>query len=188
MNMDQALQAFIDESRELLEVMENALLGIEEADEKTEMVNAIFRAAHTIKGSAGLFGLDHIVEFTHVVESVLDRVRDGKVKIEDALVALLLACRDHMGVLISALDADPSNPDPALVRQGEQYVTSLCVYLDQTSGEKILQVAVANADPENFQRIQGSDNSTDNWHISLRFSSDVLKNGMDPLSFLRYLQ
>ncbi len=188
MNMDQALQAFIDESCELLEVMENALLGIEHAGEKTEMVNAIFRAAHTIKGSAGLFGLDHIVEFTHVVESVLDRVRDNTVDIEGKLVALLLACRDHMGMLIGALDADPANPDPSLLQQGKQYVASLRVYLGQASDEKILQVTLPNADPADFQRIQSPDNSIDNWHISLRFGPDVLKNGMDPMSFLRYLQ
>jgi HPt (histidine-containing phosphotransfer) domain-containing protein len=57
--------------------METALLAIEGADDKSEMVNAIFRAAHTIKGSSGLFSLDHVVAFTHVVESVLDKVRAG---------------------------------------------------------------------------------------------------------------
>jgi two-component system chemotaxis sensor kinase CheA len=80
MNLDQVLQTFIVESRELLEDMENALLAVEQEEIKTEMVNAIFRAAHTIKGSAGLFGLDHIVAFTHIVESVLDQVRDGKIE------------------------------------------------------------------------------------------------------------
>jgi two-component system chemotaxis sensor kinase CheA len=55
------------------------------------MVNAIFRAAHTIKGSSGLFSLDHVVAFTHVVESVLDRVRGGKLAMGDELVATLLA-------------------------------------------------------------------------------------------------
>lgn len=77
MNIDQALQTFISESRELLGEMEQALLGLEQAEQKDELVNAIFRAAHTIKGSAGLFSLDPIVEFTHVVESVLDKVRAG---------------------------------------------------------------------------------------------------------------
>ncbi len=57
MKMDEALQAFITESRELLERMEEALLHIEQQPDDAETINAIFRAAHTIKGSAGIFGL-----------------------------------------------------------------------------------------------------------------------------------
>jgi two-component system chemotaxis sensor kinase CheA len=80
MNLDQALQTFFAESRELLDAMEATLLTLgQECDPET--INAIFRAAHTIKGSAGLFGLDAVVAFTHVVESVLDEVREGRVAI-----------------------------------------------------------------------------------------------------------
>jgi len=86
MNLDDALETFILECRELLEDMETALLSVEQAEEKDQLVNAIFRAAHTIKGSSGLFSLDHVVAFTHVVESVLDRVRAGKLQIADKLV------------------------------------------------------------------------------------------------------
>ena len=74
MNLDQALQTFFAESRDLLEEMETALLALNQQTdpgEIAETVNAIFRAAHTIKGSAGLFGLDGVVAFTHGVESVL---------------------------------------------------------------------------------------------------------------------
>ena len=94
MNLDEALQTFITESRELLEDMENALLNIDIAGDQGEAINAIFRAAHTIKGSAGLFSLDHIVAFTHVVESLLDEVRDGRVVINDEMIVLLLSCCD----------------------------------------------------------------------------------------------
>jgi two-component system chemotaxis sensor kinase CheA len=83
-----------------------------------DAVNAIFRAAHTIKGSAGMFGLDPVVAFTHVAESVLDKVRDGAVPVTDELVALLLACCDHIGALVDAVEAARSNttrrsPPPA---------------------------------------------------------------------------
>src|SRR5262249_38978684 len=81
MNLDDALQVFIAEGRELLQAMESALLALDAspgAALDNEAVNAIFRAAHTIKGSAGLFGLDHVVAFTHVAESVLDEVRAGR--------------------------------------------------------------------------------------------------------------
>ena len=75
--LDDALQTFIVESRELLQQMEEALLEMEHGTDDPDTLNAIFRAAHTIKGSAGLFGLDDIVAFTHNVESLLDRIREA---------------------------------------------------------------------------------------------------------------
>ncbi|WP_265449090.1 Hpt domain-containing protein, partial [Aeromonas salmonicida] len=74
-NLDQALQTYIAEARELLEEMESSLLALENDPENSELIGAIFRAAHTIKGSAGLFGLQPIVSFTHIVEDLLDQVR-----------------------------------------------------------------------------------------------------------------
>jgi two-component system chemotaxis sensor kinase CheA len=186
MNLDQALQTFIIESRELLEDMEGALLIVEQADARDEMVNAIFRAAHTIKGSAGLFSLDHIVEFTHVVESVLDQVREGKVAIADTLVALLLACCDHMGALIDAADAGRLEPDAALEQAGAPLIEQLRGYLSQTQAG--LPATVARQDAETVERIDSVAGERDHWHISLRFGSEVLRNGMDPLSFIRYLE
>ncbi len=67
-DLDQALQTYIAEARELLEEMESALLSLESDPDNSELIGAIFRAAHTIKGSAGLFGLQPIVGFTHIVE------------------------------------------------------------------------------------------------------------------------
>ncbi len=99
-NMDDALQTFIVESRELLQTMEASLLEIGQGGDDTENINAIFRAAHTIKGSAGLFSLDPIVAFTHVAESVLDRVRAQRIAMDPALARLFLDVCDQMGALV----------------------------------------------------------------------------------------
>jgi len=186
MDLDQALQTFIVEARELLEEMENALLAVEQAETKTEMVNAIFRAAHTIKGSAGLFGLDHIVEFTHVVESVLDQVRDGTIDIADRLIILMLSCCDHIGTLINAVAAGQLEPDAEVQRRGVPLTEQLRVYLG-TPNPIGQQVAVPQAETKKIERDDNDDDDRNHWHISLRFGPDVLRNGMDPLSFLRYL-
>ena len=61
-NLDQVLHTFILEARELLEDMEAALLRVADEADPRESINAIFRAAHTIKGSSGLFGLDAVVK------------------------------------------------------------------------------------------------------------------------------
>ena len=190
MNLDQALQTYIVESREMLEAMETALLGLAhtEGEERGESINAIFRAAHTIKGSAGLFGLDQIVEFTHVVESVLDHVRDGKVAIEDALVTLLLSCGDHIGTLIDITESTRADPDESVAQAGKPLLVRLSVYLAAPPSPALpAATLVVEADPADFARMGHHGINTDNWHISLRFGRDVLRNGMDPLSFIRYL-
>jgi len=190
MDLDDALETFIVECRELLEEMETALLAVEGAQDKGEMINAVFRAAHTIKGSSGLFSLDHIVAFTHVVESLLDRVRGGKIDLSDKLVVLLLACCDHMGGLVEGVAAGEHAGSPELLQQGEPLVAQLRAYLDvpkTESGPAKATQYVPTADTERVQRINGEGVNADHWHISVRFGPDVLRNGMDPLSFIRYL-
>ena len=177
MNLDDALQTFIAESRELLEDMEAALLSLgRDGDDSDERINAIFRAAHTVKGSAGLFGLDHLVSFTHVVESVLDEVRGGNLAIDDTLVALLLACGDHIGAMVALIAAGRTDPDPELTARGEPLLAQLSAYLGTTAAPVV-------ATPVAFCEAAGGTV----WHISLRFGTEVLRNGMDPLSFIRYL-
>ncbi|WP_417582156.1 chemotaxis protein CheW [Nitrincola sp.] len=194
MNMDEVLQTFIAESRELLQQMEDALLQLEQCDDDPEIINAIFRAAHTIKGSAGLFGLDHLVAFTHVAESVLDRVRDGELSIHDDLSALMLQVCDHVGVLIELIAADESMDD-ATEKNGTRLVEQLQGYLgsataqdtEETDKRHISLHASRGDDADALMRFVDDTAETDNWHISLRFGADVLRNGMDPASFIRYL-
>jgi two-component system chemotaxis sensor kinase CheA len=190
MNLDSALQTFVLESRELLEEMEGALLAAEGAPGGEEVVHAVFRAAHTIKGSAGLFGLDHIVSFTHVVESLLDQVRDGTIAIDGQMIALFLSCCDHIGALVDAVESTGGAVPPgddALLQAGEPLLAQLRRYMNRSGYGTEVPSAVVEAQPA-VERIEGAGGDGDNWHISLRFGTDVLRNGMDPLSFLRYLR
>jgi two-component system chemotaxis sensor kinase CheA len=181
MNMDDVLQTFIAESRELLLQMEDALLQIEKSPHDLDTINALFRVAHTIKGSAGLFGLMPIVEFTHVAESVLDRVRSLEVRVDEALSALFLEARDHISQLIDLLaeDGNLDRLDEPLQVQGDGLVGRLALYLDTplSSAPHIPQDTPADSQPL----------APGHWHLSLRFGPDVLRSGMDPLAFLRYL-
>jgi two-component system chemotaxis sensor kinase CheA len=143
MDLQPAHQTFIAESRELLQEMEQALLTLEKMPSDVEAINAVFRAAHTIKGSSGVFGFDDLVEFTHTVESLLEDVRAGLVKVDPDLIGRLLASRDHIAFLVDNVARGEEAPRPT------------------TTG--------------------------DAWHVSLRLGPDVLRNALDPLSFLRYL-
>lgn len=180
MNIDDALQTFILECQELLSDMENALLALDQATEKDELIHAIFRAAHTIKGSAGLFSLEHLVAFTHDVESLLDQARAGHFNIADkAVVALLLSCCDHIGRLVSAAALGHHTVKADLLAQGVPLTTELQRYL--------AQYGLLETSPDSDPLVSVEKANVVNWHISVRFGFDVLKNGMDPLSFIRYL-
>jgi two-component system chemotaxis sensor kinase CheA len=187
MDLEDALQTFIIESRDLLVDMESALLAVGQVDEKDDLVNAIFRAAHTIKGSSGLFGLDHIVAFTHVVESVLDQVRDGKLEIADKLLATLLSCCDHIASLVGSVAAGEAEPNTNLRQQGEPLLVQLGLYLAAPASHSN-SATLAETGVETMTRLSKGGVHADHWHISLRFGPNVLKNGMDPLSFIRYLE
>ncbi|MBV4496202.1 chemotaxis protein CheA [Pseudomonas sp. SWRI12] len=178
-NLDQAQQTFIVEAREQLQAMEESLLQLETDPGDDDAIGAIFRAAHTIKGSAGLFGLEPIVSFTHIVEDVLDRLRNGSVEVDAGLIAVLLKSSDHMLELINvAANQGGTLPPPALQREVE-----LCQILQEYQAPS--PAAAPTPAPETNPSEPGE---TRLWHISLRFGQDVFRNGMDPLSFLRYLQ
>ncbi|MBN8765219.1 MAG: chemotaxis protein CheA [Thiobacillus sp.] len=184
MGMDQALQTYIEESRGLLDEMEGILLRLESEPQEEEAVNAMFRAAHTIKGSAGLFGLDAIVAFTHVVENVLDEVRGGTLAVNGELVELLLKCCDHIGLLISVVAETGEALDAEQAAAGEAIAAALRSLLGGAAAADAAMPAVHEA------RLAASGGGLlegDYWHLSLVFGRDVLKNGMDPISFIRYL-
>lgn len=188
--MQQARQAFIEEARELLQAMESILLQAEEGQCDAEAINALFRSAHTIKGSAGLFGLDIIVAFTHTLENVLENVRAGSQTLDASLASLLLNCADHLGTLVELAtqlrgeDTD-IKVDAATAETGKALQTGLSAYLHTPSPPPPAHTVMEEAPP--VEKIAKSTVEADTWHISLRFGKDVFRHGMDPLSFVSYL-
>ncbi|MEE4815894.1 chemotaxis protein CheA [Pseudomonas alliivorans] len=176
-NLDQAQQTFIVEARELLLAMEESLLQLESEPGDQDAIGAIFRAAHTIKGSAGLFGLTPIVSFTHIVEDVLDRLREGSVSVDAALIAVLLRSGDHMLELIDVVASRGEQLAAAALEREAALRQALQAY------QAPAEAAARPVQTPTVSDVQASML----WHISLRFGVDVFRNGMDPLSFLRYL-
>ncbi|RML34321.1 CheW-like protein:ATP-binding region [Pseudomonas syringae pv. atrofaciens] len=179
-NLDQAQQTFIVEARELLQAMEESLLQLESEPGDQDAIGAVFRAAHTIKGSAGLFGLTPIVSFTHIVEDVLDRLREGSVSVDAELIAVLLKSGDHMLELIDVVASRSQQmQQPALEREAALRQALQVFQAPASAGAADSASAAVVSDDEPSAEVL--------WHISLRFGVDVFRNGMDPLSFLRYL-
>lgn len=169
MNVDDALPGFFVEAAELLAEMEAGLLECSEAAPGPETINLIFRSAHTIKGSAGLFGLEPVVRFVHSVETALDAVRLSKLTMSDELLALLLRSKDHIAALIARVESgDRTAAD--LAAGGEEIAAAL----------RRLSGGTAAPGSKGASEAKG-------WHLAVRFGPDMLKAGMDPLAFIRYL-
>jgi two-component system, chemotaxis family, sensor kinase CheA len=107
MNGEQtARHTFLDEARELLKELEASLLDLEQDSADREIIDRVFRALHTIKGSGAMFGFDEVAEFTHEVETVFDLVREGRLSVTGELLTLTLAARDHIQCLLDDSNAD----------------------------------------------------------------------------------
>ena len=179
MNVEEALPGFIAEATDLLREMEQALLDCSGGSADAEKINLIFRSAHTIKGSAGLFGLDAIVSFVHVVETALDQVRLGKVALTEELVTLLLRCKDHTEDLLVPVGS--GRPlDPSLEGRGAELLAALRQIAD--TGAPAAHSAAGQK--STVKTVTGPED----WRVSVRFGAGVLAAGMDPLGFVRYLQ
>src|ERR1043165_7991552 len=93
---------FAQEAEDLLGGIEAAVLALEAAPDDRELIDQLFRAFHTLKGSAGVAGLTAIAPFPHHVETALDGVRGGAILPTPALVSAVLAAKDHVVRLLAA--------------------------------------------------------------------------------------
>jgi len=184
---DESLQIFADEAEDLLGAAEQALLKLDDLNNEAETldcVNDLFRTFHTIKGAAGLFGLDIVVDFTHIVESVLGKIREGILTVDENMVSLFLSSRDHLENLVSNAIDGVETIGGKLKQTNDELIECLNNYLgnsltDEASSDASQAVAIAE------KTTNGVVN--ENWHISLRFGPNALCNGMDPASFINYL-
>jgi len=92
--------AFLEEAGELLGELEEALLELESRPDDLDLINRVFRAMHTLKGSGAMFGFDDVAAFAHEVETVFDKVRGGLITVDKELLDLNLAARDHVKHLL----------------------------------------------------------------------------------------
>jgi two-component system chemotaxis sensor kinase CheA len=182
-NLAKALDIFMEEADEMLVEMEAILLRAEDEASLEGDLNALFRCAHTIKGSGGLFGLDELVRFTHVVESVLERLRTGEMRFGRELISLLLECQDHISHLIEAV----AQGGAAHVARSDALLARLRLWLGADGDAVTLAPRAQAPDEDRFHASGGGAMGSDHWHISLRFGQQVFQDGMDPLAFIHYL-
>ena len=174
MSMPKIAELFLIEVEELLSDLEDGLLAIEERGEDRELINTIFRAAHTIKGSAGLSGFEEIVAFTHVMENVLERVRTGSLEIDKALVSTLLASVDVVKAMVELIADDKP------ISGGEQHDSvkkRLEAFLDP---EAFPRTAVDSAASGNNARQRPAGGSEKIYDVRIALESVCMERGQDP--------
>ena len=194
--IEEALPAFISEAREQTEALEQLLLQLEHSPGDRELLDALFRCAHTVKGSAGIFGLDRVVAFTHHVETLLDEVREGRVLLTPALSTLLLQCNDEIRALISCAQSPQSDSEAAVLAR-QTLVERLQVASVSPAGGGAGGGAGGRAgdgagrgagESAAAATVVAGAGSQRRWFISARFGRETFRNGMDPLAILNYLR
>ncbi|MFH2066459.1 MAG: chemotaxis protein CheA [Pseudomonadota bacterium] len=155
----QHIEVYRQEAEELLVEIEETVLDLEENPDDTEAINKLFRAMHTIKGSGAMFGFDEIAEFTHHVETTLDKVRNGDIPVSRELIDLILLSRDRINEMLNAAQKGITVNQEA----GETIIASLnALQPGKTAGnpqqEKKTAPGVPTRDPEaeNTYRIRFS--------------------------------
>ena len=101
-DMKQFHSVFFEESQEHLDEMEHLLLELDTENPDSEQLNTIFRAAHSVKGGSGIFGFDALGSVTHIMESLLDKVRQGQMPITNAMVDLFLQSVDVLKDILNS--------------------------------------------------------------------------------------
>ena len=97
---EEFINEFVEEAQSHLEMIEAGLLTMEEGDGDLENINTIFRSIHSIKGTAGFFGLEKIVELAHVMENLLGEIRNHKISPNSVMVDHLLRGNDHLKLMV----------------------------------------------------------------------------------------
>lgn len=163
---------FRQESQELLEQLEAALLDLEQDTGNRELIDSAFRALHTIKGSGAMFGFERASAFTHHVETTFDRVRKGEVPPSDELIAVALAAKDHIRTLIEA----PDTADPA---QGERILADL---------RNVVGGTPQAATSPSVRKTSVPASARGTWRVRFRLAKDAMALGTNPLLLLDELR
>ncbi|MBK8004592.1 MAG: Hpt domain-containing protein [Gemmatimonadetes bacterium] len=167
--------AFFEEAIEHQAALESGLLALEREPADREALDRVFRAAHSIKGGSGTFGLTDVARFTHVLEALLDRLRGGQLQVTPAVTEVLLRATDMLREVLAAARAGAPAPE------GMEAMMAALAEAQQAGAPTGPAVAPA-AGPV------AGDRAASSWRVSLVPHVDLLQRGQDPLLLLRELE
>lgn len=172
-------QVFFEESFEGLEVMENGLMDLEPGTTDVEVINSIFRAAHSIKGGSGTFGFRNIADFTHVMETLLDQMRDGVREVTKDNADILLRSVDCLKEMLESAQAG-EEPDAQRVQEHQQELETELA--NNQAGDKVQRASVESS------TVAPSAAASATWSIRFKPHPNMLQTANDPLAIFRELR
>jgi two-component system chemotaxis sensor kinase CheA len=179
LDLAQFHETFFEESFEALDSMEAALLKLSAGEVDAELINTIFRVAHSIKGGSATFGFTDVAAFTHTLETLLDQLRAGKRQVSPGLVDVLLRSRDRMREMLGATrEKKPQDQARIAGLHGE-----IEAILKTAGGAPV----AAPASPPKAALPVVNEPDRAGWRIHFVPGAKLLRNGNDPLRLLREL-
>ena len=174
-DLSQFRQAFLQESADHIASMEAGLLELRSAPEDIELLNSIFRSAHSIKGGAGSFGLTNVVRFTHSLENLLDQLRSSEMQATSEIIDILLRSVDALRNLLDA-NADAAMPADAL---------ELDARIEALMHDKPVRpkTALAEEQPQSV----GEGQKIKLYKVEFRPGRELFSSGTNPIMLLRNL-
>ena len=176
-DLSQFFEVFFEESFEGLDTMEAELLNLVPGEEDLETINTIFRAAHSIKGGSGTFGFSSVSDFTHVLETLLDQIRQGERTLTTEHVNLLLKAVDCLRSLLAGLQAEqePDLTEADTLRAQFEEVLGI----NSTTQESNIQTSDSQSD---------SQSDSDTYQIDFKPHHHLFKTGNEPLIMISELE
>lgn len=182
LDMDQLRRIFYEECRENLEILERELLALDpDGEVDLDIVNTIFRAAHSIKGGGATFNLNEISQFTHVMETLLDEAREGKRRLDAPTIDLLLKGGDCINSMLVAYESD-TDFDHALRDALTEQLNEL---LKGGDSNAVPKAAPAASSGEEAPEVSGDVGGE--WKILFTPHKEMFFSGNDPVRILREL-
>lgn len=190
-SFEQLKQTFFDECGDLLQQIETSLTEIREGSNTDDTINAVFRAVHSIKGGAGIFGFETLVKFAHVFETVMDAIRSGRLAITPDNIDTLLSAGDVLADLVNMSRSDGGPP----ADYGSECKAALEDIMRQNDGEEEVGGSAVAGDFEDidFTPVMADSEPADaavspGFSIVFRPHPDLLRKGNEPLHILRELR
>ena len=184
--MNPILEQFLTEARDNLDYLDSHLKELKDGDE--EVINALFRAAHTLKGGAGLVGLNHIKEITHAAEDLLDAYRNKKIKYSDKMLDVLYDAFDEVIELVDAVEDVGDTDIDADKERIEEIKKEVRSFLNTKEEEKtennFQEIYLEDLTQNQLKEILPLINKENAYVIDLNLSEDTIILGNDPFYLL----
>ena len=178
--MDANKQAYREEAYELLAELEDALIELEQNSDERDLIDRIFRAMHTLKGSGAMFGFDDIAAFTHNIETVYDYIREDKLTVTEDIVSLTLSSCDQIKAMLDA-SQDQAEADKTTTQKLTASFKNLLPAEDEP--DKI--TAENDNDIESEQDASGKEIT---YRIRFKPHPNLFENGTNPIPLLKEIQ